>query len=217
MKKILILLLTVFLFGCSCKENTNDTILSIPSKKTQLDNDVLSSPINAYNLDKYLFREDVQYVDLRKGEMILEEGYVAGFEFVPFYEIIAAFRGNETLYTMASSYDNDGKIIPSGQIGGFRANFEESKSIIESIFRKDKYIFLISQGGSEGGYVINLLIQLGYDGNLLYNVGGVSNNEGVDSYKSIKTNKYFVQPQGGFNVSVNYDFIDELTPTQNNN
>ena len=75
-----------------------------------------------------------------------------------------------------------------------------------------KYIFLISQGGSESAYVINLLLQLGYDGNLLYNVGGVSNSEGPTPYKDVEGNKYYVEGHSGFNPSVSYDFVSDLTP-----
>ena len=208
MKKILIFLLAVFMIiGCSNKDNSN-----IPEKKNSTDNAALNSPINSHNLDKYMNRKDVQYVDLRSSKMVLEEGYVAGFEFIPFYNIIASFSGENTLYKMERTTDENGNNIYAGQIGGFVAQYEESQSIIESLFSKNKYIFLISQGGSESSYVINLLIQLGYDGNLLYNVGGVSNSEGVDSYRNVTTNKYYVKGHSGFNASVSYDFLKDLTP-----
>jgi hypothetical protein len=90
---------------------------------------------------------------------------------------------------MAYVTDKDGNTIPPGQVGGFVPQYEQSKNIITSLFEKDKYIFLISQGGSESSYVINLLVQLGYDASLLYNVGGITNGEGIKSYKSIETNK----------------------------
>jgi len=60
--------------------------------------------------------------------------------------------------------------------------------------------------------MINLLIQLGYNSKLLYNVGGVSNSEGVASYRSIETNKYYVSGIGDFGVDVSYDYFENLTP-----
>ena len=71
---------------------------------------------------------------------------------------------------------------------------------------------MISQAGSESAYMINLLIQLGYDGNLLYNVGGVRNSEGPKPYKDVASNKYYVEGHSGFNPSVSYDFVSDLTP-----
>lgn len=211
MKKIICMLLCFITLYSGCDKNNNTK--DIPSKIKTDDNSTINSPINARNLDNYLFRKDVQYIDLRSTKMIIEEGYVAGFEFIPFYSIIASFRENEALYQMKETIDENGDSHSAGQIGGFIAQYEESESIINSIFKKDKYIFLISQGGSESAYVINLLIQLGYNGNLLYNVGGVSNSEGVESYRSIENNKYYVEGQGNyFDVSIEYDFLENLTP-----
>ncbi len=210
MKKIFVIIITLFMIvGCT---NKNDNKKEIPRKISDTDNAALTSPINSSNLDDYMFRKDVQYIDLRSGAMILEEGYVAGFQFVPYYSIIASFSSSSTLYQMKNVTDDDGETHYAGQKGSFVAQYEESKSIIETIFDKNKYIFLLSQGGSEGAYVINLLIQLGYNGNLLYNVGGVSNSEGIPSYNSIDTNKYYISGIGDYGVIVNYDFLKELTP-----
>ena len=209
MKKIIVVILAIFMIVGCAKDNNN-----IPLKKNSTDNASLNSPINSHNLDKYMNRSDVQYVDLRSSKMVLEEGYVSGFEFIPFYNIIASFSGDSTLYKMERTTDEEGNNIYAGQIGSFKALYEESQSIIESLFSKDKYIFLISQGGSESSYLINLLIQLGYNGNLLYNVGGVSNGEGVDSYRDVVTNKYYVEGHQGFNASVSYDFLSDLTPIE---
>ena len=206
MKKWLsILMLVLIVVGCS-KEN------NIPSKEFKEDNSALTSPINSTNLDEYMNRSDVQYVDLRSSRMVLEEGYVAGFSFLPFYNVIASFSGEGTLYKMAKVGNSK-----AGSVGGFLALYEESDDIIKSLFEEDKYIFLISQAGSESAYLINLLIQLGYDGNLLYNVGGVSNSEGPTPYKDISDNKYYVEGHSGFNPSVNYDFVNDLTPINYNN
>jgi hypothetical protein len=75
-----------------------------------------------------MFRDDVQYVDLRSSYMVLEEGYVAGFEFIPYYNIIASFSEGQTLYQMVAKNG-----IGAGQVGGFEAQFEESESIIKML------------------------------------------------------------------------------------
>ena len=211
MKKIISLLLVVLLItGCNKESVTKSS--QIPSKINSTDNDPITSPINTLNLDEYMFREDVQYVDLRSSRMVLEEGYVAGFEFIPFYNVVASFSEKSALYQMKRTTDNEGNVYFAGEIGGFVAQFEESQTVIETLFDKNKYIFFISQGGTECGYMINLLIQLGYNSKLLYNVGGVSNSEGVASYRSIETNKYYVSGIGDFGVDVSYDYFENLTP-----
>jgi len=210
-KKIISLLLVVLLItGCNKESVTKSS--QIPSKINSTDNDPITSPINTLNLDEYMFREDVQYVDLRSSRMVLEEGYVAGFEFIPFYNVVASFSEKSALYQMKRTTDNEGNVYFAGEIGGFVAQFEESQTVIETLFDKNKYIFFISQGGTECGYMINLLIQLGYNSKLLYNVGGVSNSEGVASYRSIETNKYYVSGIGDFGVDVSYDYFENLTP-----
>ena len=207
MKNIVVsAILTLALIFTGCNKQNND-LKKIPLKDNEYDISSVNSPINPYNLDEYMFRKDIQYVDLRSPRMILEEGYVAGFEFIPFYSIIGSFTSDRTLYRMKSV----GNVSP-GEVGGFIAQYEESERIIKELFNQDKPIFFISQAGSESGYVINLLLQLGYDGNLLYNVGGVSNSEGVASYKSITTNKYYVAGPGNFDVVTTYNFVDRLTP-----
>lgn len=209
MRKILSLLI-LFLFlisGCSNGNNKD-----IPPKNNATDNDAMLSPINTKNIDQYMFRDDVQYVDLRNSESVLNDGYIAGFEFIPYYSVIASFSEHEALFQMKSNKDDSGKTIHAGQVGGFVAQYEESEKMIENLFSKEKYIFLISIGGSESAYLINLLLQLGYNGELLYNIGGVSNNDGVESYTNISSNKYYIKGHPGIQASVEYGFLDNLTP-----
>jgi hypothetical protein len=193
MKKILsvILLSIVLLSGCSCKKDDSG-LQTIPSKKFAEDNSTITTPINAANLDKYLFREDVQYIDLRYIDDILRDGYIAGFQFLPFHSIIASFGNPATLYNMKDVKDENGNWIYAGHVGGFYPQYQESEQIIKHLFDKNKKIFFVSQAGSEGSYIINLLIQLGYDGNKLYNVCGVMGTEGAYSYKSQGNPHYFV-------------------------
>ena len=66
--------------------------------------------------------------------------------------------------------------------------------------------------GSEGSYMINLLIQLGYDGNKLYNICGVVGTEGAYSYVSKGNKKYFVTGTKLLDPYVEQDFSIDLTP-----
>ena len=215
MKKVLsiILFFIVFISGCSCKNDESD-VLTIPSKKFAEDTSTITTPINAANLDKYLFREDVQYVDLRNVEDIIADGYIAGFQFIPFHTVIASFSDPETLYNMKDAKDSDGNWTYAGQIGGFYQQYQESAQVIRSLFDKNKYIFFVSQAGSEGSYMINLLIQLGYDGNKLYNVCGVIGTEGAYSYSVKGNQEYFIKGNRLIDISINYSFKSNLTPLQ---
>lgn len=216
MRRIRLFLLVPFLCLISCQEktetsNSENLLLEIPSKLNATDNAAMTSPINSRNLDLYLFRDDVQYVDLRNMDIVFEEGYVCGFQFIPFYQLVASFTSANTLYTMRRT-----ESASAGQVGSFIANFEESEEQINYYFSKDLPIFFLSQGGSEAAYMINLLIQLGYDGKKLYNAGGIVNNEGIPAYRDIKTNKYYVKA-GVSDVDSKFDFTfkDELTPVNN--
>lgn len=212
MKKIVAILMTIFLFAGCKKENNN--IITIPSKENVFDTSPITSPINSTNLDNYLFREDVQYVDVRDAKGVLQDGYISGFVSIPYYSIIASFNEYEALYKMENIEKDDGSIIYAGQVGGFVPQYEESEDIIKSLFSSNKYIFIVSFSGSESAYVINLLIQLGYNPSLLYNVGGVGGSAGITGYDDIDSNKYFVEGIGNFDISVKYDFYKELTPIE---
>lgn len=133
---------------------------------------------NEQTIDEYLNRSDSVYRDMRLlddpgdyesigGDSKLS-GYVKGFEVIPLPYIIPVsglpesvgntYQG-ETLFSL----DSNGKYV---------ANYEESMSIIEEYFPKDKYIFLMCGGGGYADMTKNFLVSLGWDTNKIYNVGG---------------------------------------------
>lgn len=205
-----LLFFVLCLSGCSCKKE--EQALTIPNKVSATDSSTITTPINASNLDKYLFREDVQYIDLRGIDDIINDGYISGFEFIPFHAMIASFSSPSTLYKMKDVKDENGKWTYAGQIGGFYPQYQESAQVINNMFDKNKYIFFVSQAGSEGSYMINLLIQLGYDGNKLYNVCGVIGTEGAYSYSTKGNQNYFVKGNKLIDIKLSYDFKMDLTP-----
>ena len=78
--KILIIFLSIFLtVGCS------NTYKDIPVKNNVEGVTIEDSSVNTKNIDNYLFRDDVVYVDLRSYAEIVSEGHIAGFSFYPFY------------------------------------------------------------------------------------------------------------------------------------
>ena len=197
------------IIGCNDNSNSFD---EIPSKNNVYDTSPITSPINGRNLDNYLFRNDVQYVDVRDYKAAIQDGYIAGFEFIPFYPLIASFKENEALYRMENTIKEDGTEIAAGQVGGFTVQYEESETLVKSMFSQDKYIFLVSQSGSESAYVINLLIQLGYNPSLLYNVGGVGGSAGIIGYDDISSNKYFIKGVGNIGTNIDFNLFEDLTP-----
>lgn len=133
--------------------------------------------INEETIDEYLYREDSVYRDMRMledpgsyeaigGDRYLS-GYVDGFEVIPLpYIIPVTGLPSEVGNTYTGTtlfYDDNGTYI---------ANYEESMSIIEEIFPKDKVIFLMCGGGGYAGITKNFLVSLGWDADKIYNVGG---------------------------------------------
>lgn len=134
--------------------------------------------INEKTIDRYLFREDTVYRDVRMlkdpaeyenigGDSYLS-GFIKGFEVVPYpylvnvsglpEEVNETYQG-KTLFTQEEN-------------GKYKANYEESTEILEYLFPKDKYIFLMCGGGGYAGMTKNLLVSLGWDENKIYNIGG---------------------------------------------
>lgn len=203
MKKI-ILLTMLFLVGCSAPKNEFE---NVPEKKN-IDGVYMSdSSVTTKNLDNYLFRKDTLYVDLRPYSWVMRYGYIAGFSFYPFYDLLAHHSYEGRLFTMGEDL---------GSIGSYIPNFVESETILYSLFPENKNIFVISTSGDEGCYFLNLLIQYGYDPSKLYNVGGFSNNAGFEyiAYANLDNPKYLVQGNEFLNdnLKVTFDFTKDLTP-----
>ena len=211
MKKILLFML--FLLTIVSCGNTKQ---GIPSKKNNQSVAIVDSGVNTSNIDEYLFRDDVIYVDLRPNSWVAKDGHIAGFSFYPFYDLIAHRNYTDRLFMMDTVYSEDGNKIIGGEVGTFIPNFVESEIVINNIFPKDKYIFAISQSGLESCYFLNLLIQLGYDSSKLYNIGGFSISTGFENlaYISIENPKYLVKGNPILTdvPNVTFNFKDSLTP-----
>lgn len=154
--------------------------------------------INESSVDMYLNRGDSVYYDVRMlidpanferigGDSYLS-GFVDGFEVVS-YPYLAPVSGlpksvgegykGPTLFKI----DDTGKYVP---------NYEESYYILETLFPKDKYIFLMCGAGGYAGSTKNLLVSLGWDENKIYNVGGYWNYNGQNNINvlTIHDDKY---------------------------
>ena len=156
--------------------------------------------INESTIDEYLGRSDSVYRDMRMlkdpgnyeaigGDSYLS-GFVQGFEVVP-YPYLTNVTGlpeevGET-YTGATLFAQD-------ESGNYVANYEESMEILETIFPKDKNIFLMCGGGGYAGMTKTMLVALGWDKNKIYNVGAFwsyNGNNKVEVKKTINGEDYY--------------------------
>ncbi len=150
--------------------------------------------INEATIDQYLHRKDSVYRDMRMlkdpgnyeaigGDSYLS-GFVSGFEAVPYPylvnvsglpdEVGDTYTG-KTLFTK----DKDGKLT---------ANYAESMDIMNALFPKDKNIFLMCGGGGYAGMTKDMLVQLGWDADKIYNVGAYWSYEGNNDVQ-VKTTR----------------------------
>lgn len=133
--------------------------------------------INEETIDKYLGRSDSVYRDMRMlkdpgnyeaigGDSYLS-GFIKGFEVVPYPYLV-----NVTDLPSEVGETYIGDTLFTFENGAYRANYEESLEILEYLFPRDKYIFLICGGGGYAGMTKSLLVNLGWDSNKIYNIGG---------------------------------------------
>ncbi len=149
--------------------------------------------INEKTIDNYLNRTDTVYRDVRmlidtatwenKGGDRYLSGYIKGFEVIPSpflanytdeyieqkkIENISGLYQGPTLFKL----DNNGKYTP---------NYEESMDILESIFPKDKNIFIICGAGGYAGQVKHMLVTLGWNEEMIRDIGGFWYYEGKNT------------------------------------
>ena len=178
MKKVLLsLVLIISCFSmCACtKDELPKPELSEGIRGEQFG---IDKNINEETIDNYLNRSDSVYRDMRMlkdpgnyeaigGDSYLS-GFVKGFEVVP-YPLIVNVNG---LPEEVGNTYNGNTLFTLDEDGDYKANYKESLDILEYYFPKDKNIFLMCGGGGYAGMMKNMLVNLGWDSNKIYNVGG---------------------------------------------
>lgn len=171
---ILVVLISSLLFFINDKQNK----LPKPEVTTGVRAEFgIDKNVNEETIDNYLGRSDSVYRDMRMlkdpgnyeaigGDSYLS-GFVNGFEVVPFPYVVNVSGLPEDV---GQTYT--GKTLFTLKDGKYTANYEESMDVLEYLFPKDKYIFLMCGGGGYAGMMKNMLIELGWDENKIYNVGG---------------------------------------------
>ncbi len=183
-----ILIIGAFLLGRFAFPNTGLAGLPEPEVAEGQRGELgIDKNVNESTIDSSLCREDAGLRDLRMlkdpgnyeaigGDSYLS-GFVDGFELVPFPymvnvkglppEVGETYTG-PTLFHLHSD-------------GSYTANYEESMQILESLFPKDKVIFLMCGGGGYSGMMKQMLVALGWDESKIYDVGGYWFYEGENN------------------------------------
>ena len=156
--------------------------------------------INEKTIDNYLGRSDTVYRDVRmledtatwenKGGERNLTGFVEGFEVVP-YAYLTEFPEEYVEQKKSENVSGlyKGKtLFRLGKDGSYIANYKESMDILEYLFPKDKYIFLMCGAGGYANFTKKMLVSLGWDETKIYNVGGYWNYEGNRSISTVNNN-----------------------------
>lgn len=162
MRQILFVISTIFLgfFLNSCSDSKEQEIVELRG------DEIITMEV----LDDYLFRDDVQYVDLRNHEQLYASGYIYSFENIPFFDYLD-FRA----FDRNGSYEFDvDQIINEVQLTRF--------------FDPEKAIFLMADGCVRSGYIKDALNFLGYE--KVYVIGGFYEYDGA--YKVLGDGAYDV-------------------------
>lgn len=177
-KKILLVMLMALTL-CACEAGKEKEVaLPKPEVSEGVRGDLgIDANVNEETIDKYLNREDAVYRDMRMlvdpgnysaigGDAYLS-GFVKGFEVVPLPYLV-----NVTGLPEAVGDTYTGKTLFTLKDGKYTANYEESMEVLEYLFPKDKTIFLMCGGGGYAGMTKNMLVELGWNADKIYNTGG---------------------------------------------
>jgi rhodanese-related sulfurtransferase len=121
------------------------------------------SGISPENLDKFLNRDDVVYIDVRDFKDYTQKHF-KNFEVIPYFAYIFNAAAN-TDPTMVQLFGG----TPVAPV----AVYNESVAILNAIFPKDQTIFIMCQSGARVVWMMQILAANGYDMSKIYNVGGV--------------------------------------------
>lgn len=206
-KKLIYVLLTILLLSIGI--NIYILVNRKTSKVTNLPKPELSEGlrgtfgidknINEKTIDSYLNRSDSVYRDMRMlkdpgnyeaigGDSYLS-GFIKGFEVVPYPYLV-----NVTSLPEEVGKTYEGKTLFTLKDGKYIANYNESLSILEYLFPKDKNIFLMCGAGGYAGSTKEMLVALGWNKNKIYNIGGYwyyNGNNNVEVKRTTNNKTYY--------------------------
>lgn len=147
-------------------------------------------------IDAYIGRDGIAFRDLRMvrdpaeyeaiGGSALLDFVLEGFTVVPFPHLgtlqklpVEGAYTDPTLFDI--SWNEDGTVASATPL------YEESLLILEELFPQDQPLFLMCGGGGYAGMARQLLVYLGWDPALVYNIGGAWEYTG---YKAVPIVNY---------------------------
>lgn len=137
--------------------------------------------INMATIDQYLGRPEIAYRDVRHLYTTDEAGNpvvdlastIQGFKIVPYIKLApmsADSVSGDELFTL--EWDADGNIVSA------TPNYVESELVVRDLFPQDRPVFLMCTSGGRASMARNLLLFLGWNPELVYNIGGQKDYKG---------------------------------------
>ena len=139
--------------------------------------------INMATIDQYLGRPEVAYRDVRHlyatdeaGNAVVDlASTIQGFKITPYIKLAPmsadSVRGDELF---ALEWDADGNIVSA------TPNYVESELVVRDLFPQDRPVFLMCTSGGRASMAKNLLLFLGWNPELVYNIGGQKDYKGTN-------------------------------------
>lgn len=119
----------------------------------------LPDAITMDTVDDFLFDANYQFVDLRNFDDQMADGWVRGFEFIPFFD-----------------YLEYSEILVRVDGWSFSEDAIKDEGAIKALFDEDKVIVLMCASGTRAGFVKDALDSLGYEH--VFNAGGLGTYDG---------------------------------------
>ncbi|MEC9485572.1 MAG: rhodanese-like domain-containing protein [Candidatus Izemoplasma sp.] len=143
-------------------------ISSCDNQNDEIEDITPASEITMANLDQYMYRTDVQYVDLRNFDAKFQSGYIESFTQIPFFDYL------------------DNRVVKRDNTFEFQPDHIIDETEIRRLFDKNKAIFMFDDGCIRSGYMKDVLQHLGYT--RVFVLGGFYEYDGV--YKMLGDGQY---------------------------
>ncbi|QMS84461.1 rhodanese-like domain-containing protein [Candidatus Xianfuyuplasma coldseepsis] len=149
----------------------------------------LPDEVTMDNIDDFLGRPDVQYVDVRDFDERMFSGYIQGFEVIPYFDYL---KYEDILV------DNGGWVYDAGEA--------KSETALEALFDDSKAIFIMCGSGTRAGYIKDALEAIGFDN--VYNIGGYGSYDTTSDFNVAGDNSYVNVPlvKGGWDEGTYFGF-----------
>ena len=217
---LLVIILMCFLSAAAFAETGQSAFEVLPVAEPNPENPFgVDMNVNMDSIDDYLKLSDAVYRDMRMpvdpydydaiGGSSIASATIEGFAMIPYPKLAPCLNMPEAL---GDGYDGP-TLFSIDENGSYLANYAESEAILERLFPKDKAILLMCGAGGYAGMTRNLLVGLGWNGDMIINVGGYWDYSGDRSLSVLSEDSG--DGLYGFNGIEFYDIdFTHLTPAQ---